>query len=76
MASLRGKMAAKKLELQPVTAEAIGADPAKLGLQASPTRVVKIFSPPPKTGGIRIEGDEPAVLARKLVDVLRERKLV
>ena len=76
MASLRGKMAAKKLNIVPMTAEASGADPAKLGLSASPTRVVKIFSPPPKTGGVKWQGEEPAVMAQKLVDLLKERKLI
>ncbi len=76
MASLRGKMAAKKLAIAPTTAEMVGADPAKLGLSASPTRVVKIFSPPPKTGGVKWQGEEPAAMAQKLVDLLRERKLV
>ena len=76
MASLRGKMAAKKLQIAPVTAEAVGADPAKLGLNASPTRVVKIFSPPPKTGGVKWQGEEPAAMAQKLADLLKERKLI
>ena len=76
MASLRGKMAAKKLNLQPTTADMVGADPAKLGLNASPTRVVKIFSPPPKTGGVKWQGEEPAAMAQKLADLLRERKLI
>ena len=76
MASLRGKMAAKKLNIAPLTAEAVGADPAKLGLNASPTRVVRIFSPPPKTGGVKWQNEEPAAMAQKLVDLLKERKLV
>ena len=76
LASLRGKMAAKKLDLKPTTAEMVGADPAKLGLNASPTRVVKIFSPPPKTGGVKWQGEEPAVMAQRLADLLRERKLI
>ena len=76
MASLRGKMAAKKLAIAPLTAEASGADPAKLGLNASPTRVVKIFSPPPKTGGAKWQGEEPAVMAQRLADLLKERKLI
>ena len=76
MASLRGKMAAKKLVIAPMTAEASGADPARLGLNASPTRVVKIFSPPPKTGGAKWQGEEPAVMAQRLADLLRERKLI
>ena len=76
MASLRGKMAAKKLVIAPMTAEASGADPAKLGLNASPTRVVRIFSPPPKTGGAKWQGEEPAVMEQRLADLLRERKLI
>ena len=76
MASLRGKMAAKKLDLKPTTAEMVGADPAKLGLNASPTRVVKIFSPPPKTGGVKWQGEEPAAMAQRLADLLKERKLI
>jgi electron transfer flavoprotein beta subunit len=76
MASLRGKMAAKKLNIVPMTAEASGADLSKLGLSASPTRVVKIFSPPPKTGGVKWQNEEPAIMAQKLADLLKERKLV
>jgi len=76
MASLRGKMAAKKLEIAPVTAEQIGADPSRIGLTASPTRVVKIFSPPPKTGGVKWQGEEPAAMARRLVEALRERQVI
>lgn len=76
MASLRGKMAARKLTIEHTTAEAIGADPNKIGLVASPTRVMKIFSPPPKTGGVTWQGEEPAVMARKLVEALRERQLI
>ncbi|MDD2240621.1 MAG: electron transfer flavoprotein subunit beta/FixA family protein [Kiritimatiellae bacterium] len=76
MASLRGKMAARKLTIEPTTAAAIGADPDKIGLAASPTRVMKIFSPPPKTGGVMWQGEEPAAMARKLVEALRERQLI
>jgi len=76
MASLRGKMAARKLEIVPMTAADSGANPDKLGLDASPTRVVNIFSPPPKTGGVLWQNEEPAVMAQKLVDLLKERKMV
>ncbi len=59
-----------------MTAEQIGADPSRIGLTASPTRVVKIFSPPPKTGGVKWQGEEPAAMARKLVEALRERQVI
>ena len=76
MASLRGKMAARKLAIEPVTAAACGADPDLLGLAASPTHVVRIFSPPAKTGGAKWQGLEPADAAQKLVAELKNRKLV
>jgi len=76
MASLRGKMAAKRLQIPFTTAADCGADPALLGLAASPTHVVRIFSPPPKTGGEKWEGVEPAEAASRLVSALRGRKLI
>jgi electron transfer flavoprotein beta subunit len=76
MASLRGKMAARKLAIEPTTAAATGADPDLLGLAASPTHVVRIFSPPAKSGGAKWEGLEPADAAQKLVAELKNRKLV
>ncbi|MBP1589909.1 MAG: electron transfer flavoprotein subunit beta/FixA family protein [Kiritimatiellae bacterium] len=76
MASLRGKMAAKKLVIEPTTATQCNAEPDKLGLKASPTHVVRIFSPPSKSGGAKWEGLEPADAAQRLADELRRRKLV
>ena len=76
MASLRGKMAAKRMTIEPTTAAACDADPEKLGLKASPTHVVRIFSPPAKSGGVKWEGLEPGDAAQKLADELVRRKLV
>lgn len=76
MASLKGKMASKRLQISPVTAADIDAEVDKLGLAASPTRVVRIFSPPAKVGGIKIQSAEPADAARQLVDILREQKII
>ena len=45
VASLKGKMKAKKMQATVYTAEDINADPAQLGLQGSTTQVVKVFSP-------------------------------
>ncbi|MCD6319324.1 MAG: electron transfer flavoprotein subunit beta/FixA family protein [Candidatus Desulfofervidaceae bacterium] len=44
--SIRGKMRAKKVQIPVWTAQDIDAKAEKLGLSGSPTRVVKIFSPP------------------------------
>ncbi|MEN8199091.1 MAG: electron transfer flavoprotein subunit beta/FixA family protein [Thermodesulfobacteriota bacterium] len=46
--SLKGKMKAKKAEIQVLSAEDVGADPAKIGLAGSPTQVVDVFPPPPR----------------------------
>lgn len=46
--SLKGKMKAKKAEIQVFSAADIGADPAKIGLAGSPTQVVDVFPPPPR----------------------------
>lgn len=69
--SLRGKMAAKKAQVITWGASDIEADPAKLGLDGSPTKVVKIFTPPPRGGGEILEG-EPAEVAARLAEKLND----
>jgi electron transfer flavoprotein beta subunit len=73
--SLKGKMAARKAEIVTWGAADIGAEADKLGLDGSPTKVVKIFSPVPREGGEMLEGDAAEVaaqLAEKLKDVIIE----
>jgi electron transfer flavoprotein beta subunit len=69
--SLKGKMKAKKAEIPVWTAEDIGCDQDKIGLDGSPTRVVKIFTPPPREGGRILEG-EPAETARELAELIKD----
>jgi electron transfer flavoprotein beta subunit len=57
--SLKGKMTAKKAEIPVLKAVDIGADPERLGLNGSPTQVMKIFTPPKPGGGKKFTG-EPA----------------
>lgn len=71
--SLRGKMAAKKAQLIQWTAKDLDCDPKGLGLDGSPTKVVKIFTPPPRGGGEIIVGEADAAvrtLVAKLKDVV------
>ncbi|MCX5726957.1 MAG: electron transfer flavoprotein subunit beta/FixA family protein [Candidatus Saganbacteria bacterium] len=75
MPSLKGIMRAKKTEIKAVTAEDIKADQSNLGLNGSPTQVVKIFTPPPKSGGEILLGDAGEAVD-KLVSKLRERKII
>ena len=53
----------------------IGADPSKLGLNGSPTRVDRIFPPPARQKGEMISGS-PAELANKLVEILKKESFV
>lgn len=46
--SLKGKMRAKKMAIRVLSATDIEADPDSIGLQGSPTQVVRVFSPPPR----------------------------
>ena len=69
--SFRGKMAAKSANIPVWGVEDIEADPSKLGYMGSPTRVVKAFTPPPKTGGIKEFGDTDEVV-QKLYDFLKQ----
>jgi len=55
--SLKGKMKAKKAEVQVWAQSDLDVDAAELGLDGSPTRVVRIFAPEPRGGGVVFEGD-------------------
>ena len=71
--SLKGKMAARKAEIVKWGADDIGADKSKLGLEGSPTKVVKIFTPPAREGGEMLTGEPQEVvdeLAGKLKSVI------
>ena len=70
MPSLKGMMRAKAAKITKWTADDIEADPAALGLEGSPTRVVKIFSPEPRKGGEMITGSAEEV-AKELVELLK-----
>lgn len=67
--SLKGKMNAKKAQLTVWKAADIGCDPEKCGLNGSPTKVMKIFTPPARTDGEIFTG-EPDETVATLVDKL------
>lgn len=54
--SLKGKMKAKKLVIQALSAEDIGAEPQSIGLPGSTTQVVKVFAPQFKGERAMLEG--------------------
>lgn len=69
--SLKGKMAARRAVIQKWTAKDMDADPARLGLNGSPTRVVRTFMPVQRLNGEMIDGDPDEMVAR-LVDKLKD----
>ena len=73
--SLKGMMRAKKAEIKVLKAADIEADPKNLGLNGSPTQVMKIFTPPAKGGGELLSG-EPNEVVDQLLAKLKERKLI
>lgn len=69
--SLKGKMAARKAQITTWTAADINADPEMLGLDGSPTKVVKIFTPERHADGEMLEG-EPNEVVEQLVGKLKD----
>ncbi len=57
-------------------AELEGVDRKLLGLDGSPTRVVKVFSPPARLGRIQLFDGEPADAAARLVAALHDDKVI
>jgi len=77
--TLRGKQKAKKTEIPCWGVADLDIDPARVGLDGSPTRVVKIFRPAVARQCEKVlAGDEQAVQAavEKLVDFLRTKELM
>ena len=66
--SLRGKRNAKKAELTVWTADDLGLDEKEIGLNGSPTQVVKIFSPELKKDGEKYE-----LPSEELADILYKK---
>ncbi len=68
--SLKGQMRAKKIEIKRWSAKDLDVEQDKIGLEGSPTKVVKIFTPPPRRGGQIFTGDAKEISA-KLVELLK-----
>lgn len=70
-APLAGAIRAAEAQITVFDEKAIGADPVRIGLSGSPTKVVRIFPPPVKGGGRKVEwnGDVEA-LAKKIKEAI------
>lgn len=73
--SLRGKMAAKSAKIPTWGPDEVEAAENKIGLLGSPTQVVKVMTPPCRSGGAKYEGETPE-LVDKLFDALKCMEVV
>ncbi|MCJ7645483.1 electron transfer flavoprotein subunit beta/FixA family protein [bacterium] len=73
--SLKGMMRARKAKIQIWNASDIACEKNRIGQPGSPTIVNRIFTPPPRKGGELLLGD-PEEQARKLVENLRQAKVI
>ena len=73
--SLRGKIIAVKSDITVWSAQDIGADPGKIGLEGSPTRVVKMTTPQHERQGQFLDGSV-AEQVTDLVSKLHQRQVL
>ncbi len=73
--SLVSQMRARRCDVARWGPGDVGGDPAEFGLAGSPTRVVKIFTPPPR-GACVVYHDEPEAAAAKLALALKAKELL
>jgi len=73
--SLVSQMRARRADVQKWRAADVDGDPAQFGLDGSPTRVVRVFTPPPRGECVVWQG-EAEEAADKLTEAFRARKLI
>ncbi len=71
--NIMGIMKAKKKPLEVVDAAALGVNEDLIGLKGSPTAVRKVFPPEKRSGGIKIEAEDPKEAAKQLVEFLAKK---
>jgi electron transfer flavoprotein beta subunit len=76
IASLKGKISAKKAVIKILNAADVGADAKKTGLNGSPTQVMKIFMPTQRTGGGEKLSGKAKEIAAALVKRLSEARII
>lgn len=74
--SLRGKLTAKKAEIPVWGFDDLDVEETQVGLAGSPTQVIKVFPPPPRTEGELFADVEPVEAAKIIADKLTEKGLL
>jgi electron transfer flavoprotein beta subunit len=65
-------MKAKSAKITVLTQKELGLDAQSIGLCGSPTQVVKIFTPPQRSGGQILTGEIPEIVT-KLVEEIKDQ---
>ncbi|WP_026394032.1 electron transfer flavoprotein subunit beta/FixA family protein [Acetobacterium malicum] len=73
--SIKSKMAARKVEIETITAEDLDIDNGRLGLGGSATQVKKIFSPKKRSSGTMIQLDNDKEAALELFERILENSV-
>jgi len=73
--SLVTQMKARRCAIESWGADRLAGSKSFFGLEGSPTRVVKVFAPPPRAAGVALKGNAREV-AEKLVKVFSETGLL
>ncbi len=71
--NIMGIMKAKKKPMDVIDAATLGVPEDEIGLKGSPTTVRKVYPPPRRSGGIKIEDMDPKEAAKKLVEFLASK---
>ena len=74
--SLRGKLAARKAEIPIWTFDDLEVKEEDVGLEGSPTQVIKVFPPPPRAEGELYADKESLESAKIIADKLAEKGLL
>jgi electron transfer flavoprotein beta subunit len=74
--TIKSKMAARKATINEVTAADIAADAAKIGEAGSLTKVLRLYEPPKKQAGIKIQEETVADSTIRAVAIMAEAKVL
>lgn len=69
--SLKGKLKAKKTDVNVWTNKDLNVDTERIGLTGSPTQVIKIFTPPKPSGGKILKGETKEVVTELLAELVK-----
>ncbi|HEX68211.1 MAG TPA: electron transfer flavoprotein subunit beta/FixA family protein [bacterium] len=75
-ASMKGILKARKMEIPQWGVEDLELNPEEVGLEGSPTQVVRVFNPPPRPKGEILEGETVEEKVNKLIEKLKFHKIL